>query len=85
MPEKTSTAHPEVQKAEAPKAPPAASAMRAAESTDPVVHDLMAKRFTYEQHVTNVDADVAAMQEQKKAALAKIDELDDQLADLGYK
>ena len=97
MAEKTSTAHPEAahpeppkaeaSKHEAPKAeaPKAAPIARASESTDPAVHDLMAKRFTYEQQVTNVDADVANLQEQKKTALTKIDELDGQLADLGYK
>lgn len=70
-------------KAAAPKAEaPAASLLPAAESSDPQVHKLLADRQGHVQ-TASIELD-PTVEENKKAALAQIDEIDKQLADLGY-
>jgi transcription initiation factor TFIID subunit TAF12 len=53
----------------------------AAEASDPEVHRLLAER---QVHMSNAAVEPPDVAESRKAAQARVDEIDDQLADLGY-
>lgn len=77
------TTVPETKQPDAPKAAPAKTAMApAAESSDPLVHKLLADRQGHAS-VAYVEED-PSIAERKKAALAAISDIDEQLADLGF-
>ena len=68
-------------KTESEPKPAKGSLGAAATSGDPAVHKLLADR---QGHTSNLEQASVDLSEQKKAAQAAIDEIDKQLAELGY-
>jgi hypothetical protein len=76
---KAEAAHESAQEA---KSAPAGGLLPAAEASDPTVHRLLAERQAH-MSTASIALD-PTVEENKKVALKQVDEIDKQLADLGY-